>query len=193
MFTGIIETLGVVKEVITKGSNKSFWIESSISPKLKIDQSLSHDGACMTIEEIRDKTHRITAVKETLKKTNLELWQPGYTVNLERALRLNDRMDGHLVQGHVDTTGICLKKREKGDNLELTIEFPGKYAKFIIEKGSICVNGISLTAFNVKKKSFRVAIVPYTFENTNIKHLQKGDRVNLEFDLIAKYLSKALC
>jgi riboflavin synthase len=177
MFTGIIETLGTVKEVISSHSGRSFWIESSITPELQVDQSLSHDGVCMTIEEILDKNYRITAVKETLKKTNLGLWQPGYQINLERSLTLNDRIDGHLVQGHVDTTGILLKKKLKDENGEFTFGYPGKHARF---------------AFNVKKKSFTVAIIPYTFKNTNIANLQKGDPVNLEFDLIGKYILKSL-
>ena len=188
MFTGIIETMGTVKEVIVRDSNKIFWIESGITKELSVDQSLNHDGACLTIEEISLDAYRVTAVKETLKKTNLGSWVPGYQVNLERSLRLNDRIDGHLVQGHVDTTGSCRKRKEKNENREFTFGFPGKFSNLIIEKGSVCVNGISLTAFNVKKKSFTVAIVPYTFENTNFRQLQTGDRVNIEFDILGKYI-----
>jgi riboflavin synthase len=190
MFTGIIETLGTVKEVITNGSNTSFWIESTISPSLKTDQSVSHNGVCLTVEEVSGSSHRVTAIDETLKKTNLASWQPGNRVNLERCLQINDRLDGHFVQGHVDTTGICRKVKERDGSTEFEFGFPKKFTSLIIEKGSVCVNGISLTAFEVKKDSFKVAIIPYTFNNTNIKNLQKGDTVNLEFDLMGKYIQR---
>lgn len=192
MFTGIIETLGSVKEVISSDSNKTFWVESSISSQLKTDQSVSHNGVCLTVEVIKDNMHRITAVKETLQKTNLNEWQTGKLVNLERCIQLNDRLDGHIVQGHIDTTGTCIKRKETDGSWQFAFEFPQKFADLVIEKGSICVNGISLTAFNVKRKSFTVAIVPYTFENTNIKEVKKGDKVNLEFDVIGKYLFRRL-
>ena len=192
MFTGIIETTGVVKQVISNGSNKIFRVESSISSLLQADQSVSHNGVCLTVEEVKENTHRITAIDETLQKTNLGNWKEGTLVNLERCLRLNDRLDGHLVQGHVDTTAVCTKRKEKAGSWEIEIAFPKKFAELLIEKGSICVNGISLTAFNVKRKSFTVAIVPFTFEHTNIKDLQEGDNVNLEFDMIGKYLLRRL-
>ena len=192
MFTGIIESVGRVKEVISTCTNKSFWIESAISPELKVDQSVSHSGVCLTIEEIVGSMHRVTAIDETLKKTNLGSWQPESLVNIERSLLLNSRLDGHLVQGHVDSVGLCRKKEEKKGSWEFEFEFPKKFADLIIEKGSICINGISLTAFNVKKKSFIVAIIPYTFQHTNIHQLQPGDAVNLEFDLIGKYLRRSL-
>jgi riboflavin synthase len=190
MFTGIIETTGIVKEVISDGSNKTFWIESGLSSQFKVDQSISHNGVCLTIEEVRGNNHRITAIDETLQKTNLSSWQPGNLINLERCLRLNDRLDGHIVQGHVDATASCIKRKEKEGSWEFEFEFPKKFAQLVIEKGSVCVNGISLTAFNIKKKSFRVAIIPYTFEHTNIKEVKEGDKVNLEFDLIGKYIVK---
>jgi riboflavin synthase len=192
MFTGIIETIGTVKEVISKGSNKTFWIESALSQQLKIDQSVSHSGVCLTVEETRDNCHRVTAIDETLQKTNLGKWVTGTLVNIERCLPVNGRLDGHFVQGHADTTGTCLKRREKEGSWEFEFEFPGKFAELIIEKGSISVNGISLTAFNVKKKSFTVAIIPFTFEHTNIHTIHKGDTVNLEFDLLGKYLLRRL-
>ncbi len=192
MFTGIIESLAVVKEVILNGSNKTFWLESPISAEFKIDQSVSHSGICLTVEEIQGSSHRVTAIKETLQKTNAGSWEKGDLINLERCLRLNDRIDGHLVQGHVDTTGICISKSDKGGSWEFEFEFPKKFAELIIEKGSISINGISLTAFNAKKKSLKVAVIPYTFEHTNIKNLKEGDTVNLEFDLIGKYLLRSL-
>jgi riboflavin synthase len=186
--TGIIETIGTVKEIISNGSNKTFWIESGLAGELKIDQSLSHSGVCLTIEEIEGSRHRVTAIDETLKKTNLGSWAAGKTVNLERCLPLNGRLDGHFVQGHADTTAVCTKREEKAGSWEFEFEFPKKFAELVIEKGSICVNGISLTAFRVKKKSFTVAIIPYTFEHTNINGVGPGDFVNLEFDIIGKYI-----
>ena len=192
MFTGIVEITGVIKEVITNGSNKTFWIESPLSSELKEDQSVSHDGVCLTVEEIKPGFHRVTAIVETIKKTNLSTWEAGRLVNLERCLLMNGRLDGHLVQGHVDCTGKCTGIKEKKGSWEFDFEFPKKFASLIIEKGSICLNGISLTAFNVGKKSFRVAIIPYTFEHTNMKQLKKGDSINLEFDLVGKYLLRRL-
>ena len=192
MFTGIIEFTGLVKQVIFNGSNKTFWVESFISSQLKPDQSVSHNGACLTIEEVRENTHRITAIDETLRKTNLGNWKEGTLVNLERCLRLNDRIDGHLVQGHVDTTATCTQRTENAGSWEFVFAFSKKFAELVIEKGSICVNGMSLTAFNVKRKSFTVAIVPFTFEHTNIKDIQEADPVNLEFDMIGKYLLRRL-
>ena len=192
MFTGIIETTGIVKEVISNGSNRIFRVESSISSQLSADQSVSHSGACLTVEEVSGNTHRITAIDETLNKTNLGNWKEGTVVNLERCLQLNGRFDGHLVQGHVDTTATCTKRKEKTGSWEFEFAFPKKMAKLVIEKGSVCVNGISLTAFDVKRKNFTVAIVPFTFEHTNIKEVHVGDSVNLEFDMIGKYLLRRL-
>ena len=192
MFTGIIESVGTVKEVISNGSNRSFWIESPISSQFKIDQSVSHSGVCLTVEEIKGNSHRVTAIDETLQKTNLADWNPDTAINLECCLQLNDRLDGHIVQGHVDTRGTCIKRKEKKGSWEFEFQFPKKFAELLIEKGSICVNGISLTAFNVTKKSFRVAIIPYTFWHTNINKVETGDTVNLEFDMIGKYLLRKL-
>lgn len=192
MFTGIIETTGIIKQVIINGSNRTFWIESSLSPGFKVDQSVSHDGVCLTVEEIKNSQYRVTAIDETLQKTNLRTWQAGSLVNLERSLRLNDRIDGHLVQGHVDVAGICLRKKEKKGSWEFEFSFPKKFAALVIEKGSVCINGISLTAYHVKTKSLTVAVIPYTFEHTNIKKMKKGDAVNLEFDMVGKYLRRSL-
>ncbi len=192
MFTGIVETIGTIQQVITIGTNKTFWIESSLAKELKADQSLSHGGVCLTVEEVTDQLHRVTAIEETLKKTNLDSWQKGDMVNLERCLQLNARIDGHFVQGHIDAKGICKKQKERKGSWEFTFEFPKQFAELIIEKGSICINGISLTAFNVTKKKFTVAIIPYTYQHTNLKSIKKDDTVNLEFDIIGKYLHRRL-
>ena len=191
MFTGIIESTGIVKEVIINSSNYTFWITSVLSNQFKIDQSVSHSGVCLTVEQILENSHRVTAIAETLQKTTIGTWKAGYLINLERCLQLNARIDGHLVQGHVDTTAICTKRTEKEGSWEFEFEFNKKFAELIIEKGSVCINGISLTAFNVKKKNFKVAIIPYTFDHTNIKNIQKGDMVNLEFDMIGKYINRS--
>ena len=188
MFTGIIETVGKVTDIISKGSNKSFWIESSLSHSFAIDQSVSHDGICLTVEEIKGNQHKVTAIDETLKKTCLEGWRMGSLVNIERSLLMNGRLDGHIVQGHVDTTAVCRHIKEKKGSWEYEFEFSKNFAPLIIEKGSICINGISLTAFDVKKKTFKVAIIPYTFEHTNINGVKRGGKINLEFDMIGKYL-----
>ena len=190
MFTGIIESTGIIKEVIDEGSNKTFWISSPISNELKVDQSLSHNGVCLTIEEIKDGMHRVTAIEETLLKTDLANWKPGSEINLERCMQLNDRLDGHIVQGHVDATAACIEIVNKDGSREYSFQFDIKFAKYIIEKGSITINGISLTLFNIGTDTFTVAIIPYTFEHTNMKTLKKGDLVNLEFDMIGKYINR---
>ena len=192
MFTGIVESTGIIKEVISNGSNMTFWVESPISIQFKTDQSVSHSGVCLTVEEVRENSHRVTAINETLQKTNLADWKESTLINLEQCLLINDRLDGHIVQGHVDTTGLCTKRKEKKGSWEFEFSFPKKFAGLIIEKGSICVNGISLTCFDVKRKNFRVAIIPYTFEYTNMKEIREGDLVNIEFDLIGKYLLRTL-
>ena len=190
MFTGIIESLGKIHSVSTIGTNKTFWVESSLGPELKIDQSLSHNGVCLTVEEIAGNRHRVTAIEETLEKSNLGTWQPGHLVNLERCMIMNGRLDGHIVQGHVDATATCLERNDKNGSWEFRFEFPKKFSHLVIEKGSISLNGISLTIFNVKKTKFDIAIIPYTFEHTNIQSVKPGDTVNLEFDIIGKYVSR---
>lgn len=190
MFTGIIETTGIIAKVAATGTNKTFWIESTISSQLKEDQSVSHNGACLTVEKIESNIHQVTAIKETLKKTNLGNWKEGDLINLERCLQVNGRIDGHIVQGHVDTTAVCTKRKELKGSWEFSFDFPKKFNHLVIEKGSISLNGISLTIFNVKKNSFSVAIIPYTFEHTNISKLSTGDEVNIEFDIIGKYVSR---
>ena len=192
MFTGIIESTGIIKEIIPISDNKSFWIESPISHEFKPDQSVNHNGVCLTIEEIKGNRHRVTAIGETLQKTNLDKWITGEIVNLERCLKLDSRLDGHLVQGHVDTTGTCTKRKEKAGSLEFTIRYPKKFAALLVEKGSICLNGISLTIFNLSKKSFTVAIIPYTLSHTSLQSVKEGDVINLEFDLVGKYILRSL-
>lgn len=192
MFTGIIEKTGIIKEMISQGTNKSFWIESALSPQLKIDQSLSHNGICLTVEEIKDGRHRVTAIEETILKTNLNSWDINTIINLERCMQLNGRLDGHIVQGHVDCTAECIKVIEKEGSWEFTFAFPKQFAAFIIEKGSVTVNGISLTCFNVTENSFTVAIIPYTFEHTNMSSLKKAGMVNIEWDVIGKYVARIM-
>jgi riboflavin synthase len=192
MFTGIIESLGKVRSIESTGTNKTFWIQSPLSPELKIDQSISHNGACLTVEEVKGDTHRVTAIEETLQKTNLDSWKPGDLVNLERCMLMNGRLDGHIVQGHVDSTATCLKRHDLEGSWEFRFEFPKKFSHLIIEKGSICLNGISLTIFNVKKSRFDIAVIPYTFGHTNIQTVTPGAKVNLEFDMIGKYVSRLM-
>lgn len=192
MFTGIIETTGTVKEVISTGSNKTFWITSSLSNAFKIDQSVSHSGVCLTVEEIKDGSHRITAIDETLKKTNLHHWKKDDVINIERCLQMNGRLDGHIVQGHVDAVATCISTITKAGSWEYTFEFDQQFSALIIEKGSITVNGTSLTIFNITDNQFTVAIIPYTYEHTNLKYLQVGDAINIEFDMIGKYVNRNL-
>ncbi|MBU9936410.1 MAG: riboflavin synthase [Ferruginibacter sp.] len=190
MFTGIIEKTGTIEEVLSHGDNRSFRVSSPLYSELKVDQSLSHDGVCLTIEELGSGLHQVTAVAETLSKTNLGKWQKGTIINLERCMQLNGRLDGHFVQGHVDTTAECMDIVNRNGSWEYRFRFPEKFANLIIEKGSITVNGISLTLFNISNSAFTVAIVPYTYEHTNLKMLAKGGLVNIEFDMIGKYVNR---
>lgn len=170
-----------------EGTNQIYWIESPISGELKIDQSVSHNGVCLTIDSLAPGKHRVTAIYETLQKTNLGSWKSGDQVNLERCLRLNDRLDGHIVQGHVDCTALCLSRNERSGSWEFRFQIPSSFAALIIEKGSICLNGTSLTIYDISTDQFSIAIIPYTFEHTNINQLNVGDQVNIEFDIIGKY------
>jgi riboflavin synthase len=188
MFTGIIESLGQISNISTSGSNKTFWVQSGLSSSLKVDQSLCHDGVCLTVEEIDGNRHRVTAVLETLEKTSLNQWKPGTFVNLERSLSLSSRLDGHFVQGHVDATGKCTAIMDRQGSYEFEISFPENFAALVIEKGSICVNGVSLTAWDVKGQSLKVAVIPYTYQHTNFQIMKMNDPVNLEFDMIGKYI-----
>ena len=190
MFTGIIESTGIIKELFNNGSNKTYWISSPISNELKVDQSLSHNGVCLTVEEVKDGMHRVTAIEETLIKTDINTWKTGGEINLESCMQLNGRIDGHIVQGHVDCTATCIEAVGKEGSWEYRFHFDIQFANFIIEKGSITINGISLPLFNICMDTFTVAIIPYTFEHTYMKTLKKGDLVNLEFDLMVKYINR---
>ncbi|BFG69320.1 riboflavin synthase [Sediminibacterium sp. KACHI17] len=190
MFTGIIESIGKVVSLEKNGSNISFWVESPISGELKIDQSVSHEGVCLTVDQLTQGQHRVTAIEETLKKTNLSGWQPGSILNLERCMVMNGRLDGHIVQGHVDCTATCTERKELAGSWEFRFQIPETYAHLIIEKGSISVNGTSLTCFAITNNSFKVAIIPYTFEHTSIQQVMEGSVVNIEFDILGKYIER---
>ncbi|MDP4250199.1 MAG: riboflavin synthase [Bacteroidota bacterium] len=192
MFTGIIEAQGVIQEITRSGSNKTFRISSVLAPELRVDQSLSHDGACLTVEAVSGDTYTVTAIEETLSKTTLNQWKTGDRVNLERCMQINGRLDGHIVQGHVDCTAVCVSRENKDGSWEFRFEFPESFSHLMIEKGSIAVNGISLTCFGVAENAFRVAIIPYTFEHTNANAIQSGSDVNIEFDMIGKYVNRFL-
>ena len=190
MFTGIVEATGKISSVKTEGTNTIFWIESSVSNELKIDQSVSHSGVCLTVDALRDGAHRVTAVAETLSKTNLGNWKEGSLVNIERCMQMNGRIDGHIVQGHVDATAVCLEQKDLGGSWEYRFSFDKKFASLMIEKGSVCINGISLTAYNVGNNEFTVSIIPYTYQHTNINEVKKGSIVNIEWDMIGKYINR---
>jgi riboflavin synthase len=190
MFTGIIEASGSVKSIAKKGSNFIFTIESSISHELKVDQSVSHNGACLTVTSVFENQHEVVAIEETLSKTSLGKLQSGSMVNLERCMLANGRFDGHIVQGHVDQIGECVAVEELDGSWLYDFTYDPTLGNITVEKGSICINGVSLTCFNSTQNGFRVAIIPYTYEHTNFKQLKVGSIVNLEFDIIGKYLMK---
>ena len=190
MFTGIIETLGIIKDLKKNNNNLNITVFSSITHELKIDQSVAHNGVCLTVIAINKGEYTVTAIKETIEKTNLADWKVGDLLNLERAMKLGDRLDGHIVQGHVDQTGICKSIEEANGSWYFTFEYDSNFNNITIEKGSITVNGVSLTVVNSKEKEFSVAIIPYTFEHTNFKNVQIGTTINLEFDVVGKYISR---
>jgi riboflavin synthase len=192
MFTGIIETLGKVVALEKGSGNLSIWVESSISHELKIDQSLSHNGVCLTVVEISGNKHKVVAIEETLNKSNLGEIKNGDKVNLERCMLVGSRYDGHIVQGHVDQVGICTGMKTLEGSWIYDFEYEPQSHNFTVEKGSISVNGTSLTVVNSKDYSFSVAIIPYTYENTIFHQIKRGDRVNLEFDILGKYISKIM-
>lgn len=190
MFTGIIETLAEVKERINEGTNVHFTIASDLSRELKIDQSVAHNGVCLTVVALGEGTHRVTAIQETLEKSNIGNLQAGHKINLERCMLMNGRLDGHIVQGHVDQTAICVKREALDGSWEYRFKYDGAAGNVTVEKGSICVNGISLTVVNSAEDEFSVFIIPYTFEHTNLQEVNVGDTVNLEFDIIGKYVAR---
>lgn len=190
MFTGIIESLGEVKNIHQEGSNVHFNLASDISSALKIDQSLSHNGVCLTVVGIQDNVHTVTAVEETLKRSNLGQWQVGSLVNLERAMLSNGRLDGHIVQGHVDGTARCIGVEDRDGSWNFHFQYTPTEDHLLVDKGSICINGVSLTVVSPVEDRFSVAIIPYTFEHTTFQSLQEGDLVNLEFDVIGKYIAQ---
>lgn len=192
MFTGIIEQTAKVVELIRGKGNLDLVVESVISAEMKIDQSVAHNGVCLTVTEVLGNTHRVTAIAETLAKTNLNDLQEGDELNLERCTKVGDRLDGHIVQGHVDQTGECMAVKEENGSWLFTFRYTPNRDNIVVEKGSICINGISLTAFNATDDTFTVAIIPYTYEHTNVKTIQPGTRVNLEFDVIGKYVAALL-
>lgn len=190
MFTGIIENVGVVSKIIPEGSNIVFWIESSLSQSLRVDQSLAHNGVCLTVEAVTPPLYKVTAVKETLDKSNLSRIRVNDLINLERSVQLNGRLDGHIVQGHVDAVGSCVSINSVNGSYEMVFRFPEEFAAFVVEKGSVSLNGISLTVYQVTPTTFTVAIIPYTYEHTNLKGIKADDQVNLEFDIVGKYVHR---
>jgi riboflavin synthase len=192
MFTGIIESVGIIKHIEQNGSNKSFWITSAISNELKVDQSVSHNGVCLTVESVTENRHQVTAIEETLVKSNFNEVRVGDEINLERCMLMNGRIDGHIVQGHVDASAVCIDKKDLNGSWEYRFNFSEEFAKLVIEKGSIAINGISLTLFNVGLNEFSVAIIPYTYQHTNMNGVNVGTTVNIEFDMMGKYIQRML-
>lgn len=192
MFTGIIETVGKVLKIESQATNRHFLVSSDISHDLKVDQSVSHNGVCLTVTAVGDGVHSVTAIDETLKRSALGALTVGGLVNLERCMLNNGRFDGHIVQGHVDQTGIVRSIKDEAGSWLFDIEYDPASGNITVEKGSVCVNGVSLTCFNARDNGFTVAIIPYTFEHTNFQILREGDAVNLEFDIIGKYVKKLL-
>ncbi|WP_299591090.1 riboflavin synthase [Mucilaginibacter sp.] len=192
MFTGIIETLGTISELRHEQGNLHITVESSIAAELKIDQSVAHNGVCLTVIALADGKHTVTAIEETLNKTSLGHLKTGDLVNLERCMQMNARLDGHIVQGHVDQTATCIDFKELDGSWEYTFEYDTEQGNVTVEKGSICVNGISLTVVNSHNNNFSVAIIPYTFEHTNLQQVKAGSVVNLEFDIIGKYVARLM-
>jgi riboflavin synthase len=190
MFTGIIEAIGTLSQITTEGSNTHFYFSSPLTAELKVDQSLAHDGVCLTVVEVNPEGYRVTAIVETLQKTNLSTWQVGKKVNLERCMSANGRFDGHIVQGHVDQIGTIQRIADQDGSWLVDVSFDAALGNVTVEKGSITMNGTSLTCFNSAPGSFSVAIIPYTYEFTNFHQLTAGDIVNLEFDIVGKYIQR---
>lgn len=192
MFTGIIEEVGKVSKIETNGGNIDYTIQADLATELKIDQSVAHNGVCLTVVDIKERSYKVTAIDETLNKTNLKHLQEGHLINLERGMKMNAHLDGHIVQGHVDQVATCERAETKDGSWEFTFSYDPKLMNVTIEKGSITINGVSLTVVNSKLNEFSVAIIPYTYEHTTFKTLKKGDVVNLEFDVIGKYVKRLM-
>lgn len=192
MFTGIIETLGTVAEITAEGTNLHFTIQSAISNELKIDQSVAHNGVCLTVVSLTAETHTVTAIEETLEKSNMQHLKTGSKVNLERCMQMNGRLDGHIVQGHVDQTAVCIKRAELDGSWEYRFKYDAGNGNVTVEKGSVCINGISLTVVGSADDEFSVFIIPYTFEHTNLQEVYVGDTVNAEFDIVGKYVARLI-
>lgn len=192
MFTGIIESSGTITKIVREGDNYHFTVASDISDELKIDQSLAHDGVCLTVVALTGDSHTVTAIRETMDRTRLGDWEEGHVVNLERAMQAGARLDGHIVQGHVDATGECLLVEEAGGSWYFTFRYVLSPEHLLVDKGSVCINGVSLTVVEPKDDAFKVAIIPYTYEHTNFNALRPGSRVNLEFDIIGKYIARQM-
>jgi len=192
MFTGIIEASGTITRIEREADNVHFTVASPISTELKIDQSLAHDGVCLTVVAIDEGTHTVTAIRETLERTRLGEWKTGDTVNLERAMKAGARLDGHIVQGHVDAVGECLEVEEAGGSWYFTFRYALSPENLLVDKGSVCINGVSLTVVEPENNTFRVAIIPYTYKHTNFNSFTPGVKVNLEFDIIGKYIARQM-
>ena len=190
MFTGIIEAEGKIQDIVSENGLLRLQIESTVATELKIDQSVAHNGICLTVIAVEGNTYQVCAVQETIDKTTIGQWKKNDIVNLERCMKLNDRLDGHIVQGHVDAKADCIKVMGNENNWIYRFRIPYTFAHLIIEKGSICINGTSLTCFNVRDHEFDVAIIPYTYDHTSIRFVQEKDQVNVEFDVIGKYIAR---
>ena len=192
MFTGIIETIGTVESLDSEGKNINLLVSSSISKDLEIDQSVSHDGVCLTVTNKSKKSHNVTIVNQTIQKSKFSHLRIGSELNLERSMKINGRIDGHIVQGHVDDVGKCVNIEDESNSWIFTFQISDKFSKYLVEKGSISINGVSLTCFDIKDKFFSVAIIPHTYQNTNFNKIKINDFVNIEFDIIGKYVDRII-
>ena len=192
MYTGIIETIGIVESLDSEGNNINLLVSSSISKDLEVDQSVSHDGVCLTVTKKSEKSHNVTLVNETIKKSKFSDLRIGSELNLERSMKINGRIDGHIVQGHVDDVGKCVNIEDESNSWIFTFQISDKFSRYLVEKGSISINGVSLTCFDIKDKFFSVAIIPHTYQNTNFNKIKTNEFVNIEFDIIGKYVDRII-
>lgn len=192
MFSGIVETRGKIVEVVYSKTNIEIWLSVDFIDEIKIDQSIAHNGICLTVDALESNRYRVTAIGETIAKTTISQWKNGDSINIERCVKLGDRMDGHIVQGHIDTLGECIEKMDKNGSWDFRFSYPNNFLALLIEKGSITIDGISLTCYNLVDNTFAVSIIPYTFDHTIAQHWQVGTKVNLEFDLLGKYIQRSL-